>query len=212
MSVGVLRPLALFLFVFIPKWAEIYIIKQADPARKENIIMFKTIITGAIISKGYGEAPALKFSDNKNAVNFKIGYRVYDTKAKDNYRYINMAVKAFGSVCERIEKMQLKESSHINIMGRLDEDQWEEDGQKFSRYVIIAEEIEYASSDSGKSNGNGNGKSAGNTNNAGSAAPAQNGQGQQAVAAPQQGGQTGMPSGFTGYENVGENNPFFPGN
>ena len=173
--------------------------------------MFKVIITGAIISKGYEGAAAFRFSENKNAVNFKIGYRVYDTKAKDNYRYINMAVKAFGSVCERIEKMQLKESSHVNIIGRMDEDQWEENGQKISRYVIIAEEIEYASSDSGKSNGNGaNGT---NNSNSNSTPPAQNdqGQNQQVPPASQNGEQTGMPPGFTGYENVGNDNPFFPG-
>jgi len=178
--------------------------------------MFKVIVTDAIISKGFEGAPAFRYSDNKNAVNFKVGYRVYDKNAKDNHRFINMAVKAFGSVCERIEKMQLKESSHVNIVGRLDEDQWEENGQKFSRYVIIVDEIEYASSDGGKSNGNGNGNGANKTNGSGSAPPAQNGQGQTATTqnAPtqQQGDQTGMPSGFTGYENIDDGNPFFPGN
>jgi single-stranded DNA-binding protein len=87
------------------------------------------------------------------------------------------------------------------IWGKLDEEQWEENGQKFSRFVIIAEDIEYASSDTGKSNGNG-------TNGANSAPPAQNGNG----TAPQQnttGTQPENPSGFTGFENYGDDNIFY---
>lgn len=184
--------------------------------------MFKAIVTDAIISKGFEGASALRFSENKNAVSFRIGYRVYDKNAKDNHRYINMAVKAFGSVCERAEKMQLKESSRINIVGRNDEEQWDdkETGQKCNRHIIIAEEIEYASSDGAKTNGNGNGNGNGanKTDGAVSAPSVPNGQGQPTAqqntpAAPApQGGQTGMPSGFTGYENIDDGNPFFTGN
>ena len=178
--------------------------------------MFKAIITNAVVSKGYDGAAPFRYSENKNAVQFKIGYRVYDKNAKDNQRYINLAVKAFGGLCERIEKMQLKESSHINIIGRMDEERWEDNGQQHSRFIIIAEEIEYSGSGT-KPNGNGNG-----TGDAGSAPQTQNGQGQPPAppqsqqAAPQghppqnpQNG-SGMPSNFTGYENYGEENPFFP--
>ena len=159
--------------------------------------MIKIFIADAVISKGYKDAPAIRVSENKNAVQFKIGKRVYDKNAKDNHRYINLAVKAFGSLCERIEKMQLKESSHINLTGRLDEEQWDdENGQKISRFVIIAEDIEYASS------GNG----------AGSGSPLQNGNGTAAPSVQQppstQGEQAGNPSGFTGYGSFGGNDYF----
>ena len=180
--------------------------------------MFKTIITDASISKGFESKPALNFNNDKSAVNFKIGYRVYDKKAPDNHRFINFAVKAFSPLSERIEKMKLKEGSRVHIWGKMDEDQWEDNGQKFSRYVIIADDIEYASSDSNKSNGNG-----ANNNGAGSAQPAQNGNGQNAAqqnpqtppTAQQQnssGTQTEMPANFSGFDTFGndETNAFFP--
>lgn len=193
--------------------------------------MNKAIITNASVSKGFDGAPALRYSENngaKTAVQFKIGYRVYDSRATNNHRYVNFAVKAFGGVCERVEKMQLKEGSFVNILGRLDEETWEDEGQKHSRTVIIIDDIEFASS------GNGNGKQNGNgTNGANGAGPApsapngqgaqpQNTQGQQYAQPPTaqppqqshntQGDQMGMPSGFTGYSGFGDENPFFPGN
>lgn len=88
--------------------------------------MFKVIATDVVISKGYDGAPALKFSENGESVRFRIGKKVYDTRAENNTRWVNLSVKAFGPVCERIKKMQLKENSFINILGRLDEDVWED--------------------------------------------------------------------------------------
>ena len=83
--------------------------------------MFKVIATDAVISKGYDGAPALKYSEGGESVRFRIGKKVYDTRAKNNHRWVNLSVKAFGAVCERIKKMQVKEGSFINILGRLDE-------------------------------------------------------------------------------------------
>lgn len=88
--------------------------------------MLKVFATDVVISKGYDGAPALKFSEKGDSVRFRIGKKVYDTRANNNYRWVNLAVKAFGTVCERIKKMQLKESSYVNIVGRLDEDVWED--------------------------------------------------------------------------------------
>ena len=109
--------------------------------------MFKVIATDVIISKGYDGAPALKFSENGDSVRFRIGKRVYDSRAENNQRWINMSVKAFGGLCERIKKMQLKESSFVNILGRQDEDVWEDPTthEKRSTMVIILDEIEYTS-------------------------------------------------------------------
>ena len=195
--------------------------------------MIKAIITNAVVSKGYNGASALTFSGKDGtttAVQFKIGHRVYDSRAEGNHRYINLAVKAFGPLCERIEKMKIKESSYVNLTGRLDEEIWEEDGQKRSRFVVIVEDIEYASNGS-----KGNGSNGANGANAAGPVPAaQSGQGtapsqgapppaqaapstQPPPAAPPpqqqqtQGDQTGMPPNFTGYESFGGENPFFPG-
>ena len=95
--------------------------------------MFKVIATDVVISKGYDGAPALKFSENGESVRFRIGKKVYDTRAESNTRWVNISVKAFGPVCERIKKMQLKESSFINILGRLDEDVWEDTARRMRK-------------------------------------------------------------------------------
>ena len=147
--------------------------------------MFKAIVTGAVISKGFDGAPAFRISENGGPVQFKIGKSVYDKNAENNKRYINIAVKAFGAVGERIGTMKLKEGSYINICGRLDEDVWEDNGQKKSRFVIIADEIEFSGG-----NGNGNG-----TKNESSAPSAANKSTRNNQAASNE-----MPPGFKGYE------------
>ena len=86
--------------------------------------MIKTIITGAVISQGYDNAPTLKFSEKGDAVRFRIGKKVYDPKEEDNHRWINLPVKAFGALCDRVRKMKLQAGSYVNLLGRLDEDEW----------------------------------------------------------------------------------------
>lgn len=109
--------------------------------------MFKAIVTDAVISKGYEGTPALRFSENNDSVRFRIGKKVYDPKAENNTRWINVNVKAFGPICERIKKMQLKESSFVNLIGRLDEESrtGQNSNENRSQIVIILDEIEYAS-------------------------------------------------------------------
>lgn len=70
--------------------------------------MFKVIATDVVISKGYDGAPALKFSENGESVRFRIGKKVYDTRAENNTRWVNLSAKAFGPVCERIKRCSLK--------------------------------------------------------------------------------------------------------
>ena len=108
--------------------------------------MFKAIVTEAVISKGFDGAPAFRFSENGDSVRFRFGKKVYDSKAENNTRWVNMAVKAFGPACERIKKMQLKEGSLVNLIGRLDEENWEDQNTREtkSQTIIILDEIEYA--------------------------------------------------------------------
>lgn len=156
--------------------------------------MFKVIATDVVISKGYDGAPALKFSENGESVRFRIGKKVYDTRAENNTRWVNLSVKAFGPVCDRIKKMQLKESSFINILGRLDEDVWEDSTthEKRSAMVVILDEIEYCSSGGGKQK----------TEEAGEQP--------RAAAAPAKAASNGeMPGNFTGFEPFGGVNSFF---
>ena len=78
---------------------------------------------------------------------FRIGAKQYDTRAENNTRWINISVKAFGHICERIRKMDLKEGSYINLVGRLDEDNWtdQKTGETRSAMVIILDDVEFAS-------------------------------------------------------------------
>ena len=55
--------------------------------------MLAVLITGAVVSKGYQEEPAVKFSDNGKAVWFRVGKKVYDSQAEDNRRWVNLNVK-----------------------------------------------------------------------------------------------------------------------
>ena len=108
--------------------------------------MIKTIITGAVISQGYDNAPALKFSEKGDAVRFRIGEKVYDPKEEGNHRWINLPVKAFGNLCDRVKKMKLQAGSAVNLLGRLDEDAWtDKGGEPHRTMVIVLDEIEYAS-------------------------------------------------------------------
>ena len=109
--------------------------------------MLKVFATQVVVSRGYDGAAAIRFSEKGDAVRFRIGKKVYDPNAENNARWVNLAVKGFGPVCERIRKMQLKDGSFVNLIGRLDEDVWEDQQthEKRSAMVIILDAIEYAS-------------------------------------------------------------------
>lgn len=162
--------------------------------------MLKVFATDVVISKGYEGAPALKFSEKGDSVRFRIGKKVYDTRANNNYRWVNLAVKGFGTACERIKKMQLKEGSYVNIIGRLDEDVWEDPTthEKRSAMVVILDEIEYCFSGGNKPKESG--ETAPGQQTTANPAP-------EANAAPA--AQSSEDSNFTGYEPFGGVNSFF---
>lgn len=115
--------------------------------------MLKLVATQAVVSKGYNGAPALTFSEEGNFVRFRIGRKKYDPRAENNTRWVNLSVKAFDSMCERVKKMKLKEGSYVSLVGEFDMDSWQDSntGENKSGPVIILEDIEYAFS-GGKSN------------------------------------------------------------
>ena len=86
--------------------------------------MFKVFATDVIVSKGYANQSAVRFSEDGKIVRFRIGKKVYDKNAENNTRWFNVSVKGFGPIAERIQKMQLKEGSLIHISGTLDEESW----------------------------------------------------------------------------------------
>lgn len=183
--------------------------------------MFKIIVTDAGVSKGYDGAPAIRFFDGEGggaqSCRFRIGKRVYDSRCDNNHRWINLSVKAFGEACERIKKMKLKEGSFVNIIGRYDEETWDDatTHEKRSAPVIIVDEIEYCYSGSGSKTGQESGAGAPQAGGGAYPSPTPQAQGQTG-AAPQaqpQGQGTSpdaMPDNFTGFENFGgAENPFF---
>ena len=166
--------------------------------------MLKVFATQVIISKGFEDKPAVNITRTNDAsvVRFRIGKKVYDPKAEDNTRWLNYSVKGFGAIADRVEKMQLKEGSVINVFGRLDEDVWEDANthEKKSATVIILDEIEYASSGPRRDNGN---QASGQQNNA-----AGNGNTSNQASAPAPANTGNSEGGFTGYEAF-SGNPFF---
>lgn len=108
--------------------------------------MIKVFITSARVSAGYNGGEAVTFSgDNNSFAKFRIGVKIYDKNAEGNNRWLNYNVKAFGPIAERVGRMKLAAGSHINVVGRFDEDSWtdKETGESRTAPVIYLEEIEY---------------------------------------------------------------------
>ena len=179
--------------------------------------MLKMIVTGAIVSKGYNENPAIRFFDNEKGgqtATFRIGQKVFDSRAENNHRWINLTVKAFGEICERIKKMKLKEGSYINLIARYDEDSWEdrETGAPRTAPVLILDEIQYSGSGGGQKNGkNANGEVGGTEDPSADASDQPSGTPSQRMGyQPSSQPAPSLPGNFTGYENFGsQENPYF---
>ncbi len=162
-------------------------------------------ITNAVISKGYNGAPALNFTQNGESkfVRFRIGSSVYDKNAENKRRYVNLSAKAFNGTAARIESMKLDAGKYVNIVGRYDEETWDDQTthEKKSAPVLIVDEIEFCSGGNGGNGSGGNGQQ----NGEGHSASSPVGKGD-TPAAP-----NGQPGNFTGYEGFGGPNPYFPG-
>ena len=133
---------------------------------------------------------------------------------------VNLKIKAFGEICERIKKMKLKEGSVVTIFGDYDEERWtdKESKEKRSSPVINLDDIQYSYSGSGQKKGqnggaDGTGQGTQQDYPTGQSQPSSypaTGQSQPPAAPPASSG--AMPQGFTGYESFsGGNNPYFPG-
>lgn len=119
--------------------------------------MVTVVASEVFVCKGKDNEPGLKYAKNGQAVQFNISWKVYDPNAEGESRLIFYHVKAFGQVCERIKKMNVKEGSCINFVGRLDEDVWEDrnTGGINHRNTIILSDIEYARSGGKSKDGQG---------------------------------------------------------
>ena len=154
--------------------------------------MLKMIVTGAIVSKGYNENPAIRFFDNEKGgqtATFRIGQKVFDSRAENNHRW-------------------------INLIARYDEDSWEdrETGAPRTAPVLILDEIEYSGSGGGQKNGkNANGEVGGTEDPSADASDQPSGTPSQRMGyQPSSQPAPSLPGNFTGYENFGsQENPYF---
>ena len=167
--------------------------------------MIKMFVTGALVSKGFNGADALRFSENTEnpSVRFRVGVRVYDKRAENSHRFVNINVKAFNYLVSRIKDMKLDAGTYVNMIGRYDDEPWQDQAtnEKKSTPVLIADDIEFCYS-------GGNGKQNGESNGADKASAASGIQEQK----PQTAGYKQAPQNFTGFEGFGGANPYFPEN
>ena len=125
--------------------------------------MMKIFISDAVVSRGYDGAPAIRLFNSENGGEFavfQVGIRKYDSRAENNHRWVNLKVKAFGDLCERIKKMSLKEGSFISLCGDYDEERWmdKDTGEGRSAPVIVLDDIKFSHTGGQKKEQNGNGR------------------------------------------------------
>ena len=128
--------------------------------------MMKIFISDAVVSRGYDGAPAIRLFNSENGGEFavfQVGIRKYDSRAENNHRWVNLKVKAFGDLCERIKKMSLKEGSFISLCGDYDEERWtdKDTGEGRSAPVIVLDDIKFSHTGGQKKEQNGNGQDTG---------------------------------------------------
>ena len=202
--------------------------------------MMTIFISDAIVSKGYDGAPAIRFFNSENGGEFavfQIGKRKYDARKENNHRWVNLKVKAFGDICERIKKMKLKEGSVVSLTGDYDEERWTDknSGETRSAPVISLDDIKFSYSGGQKKDQPGDAQESGGQGQQVGYPTPQGQQGypttqgqqgyppapqgypgvpQQAAGAPapqQEATVPPMPSNFTGFESFsGASNPYFP--
>ena len=109
--------------------------------------MNKVAFIDVVISNGYNKEPAVRFNDESTGFSFRFGDKIYDPKAENNTRWLNMTAKGFGNICKTVQKMKLSGGSHVTMFGKLTEEEWIDNatGEEKRRLVFVADEIFYAS-------------------------------------------------------------------
>lgn len=143
------------------------------------------VLNDVFVNKGYNNEAAIKFGEKGTSAYFQVSERVYDKSSENNHKYINYDVKVFDPLVKRIKDMGLKEGSRIHMVGRIDEESWEDSETKKTRRkkVVILDKIDYGylpkeaiengnggQNGGGGQNGYGNGGQNGNGYNGGQGA------------------------------------------
>lgn len=112
--------------------------------------MIKMFIDNAIITKPYNsEEPAVAIGTTSNGnpyCRFRIGVSIYDTNYQNNRRWINFTVSGYDAIPGRVEKMGLKEGSHISLVGSFDQKSYTNNqGEEKSYLDIRLDDISFSS-------------------------------------------------------------------
>ncbi len=113
--------------------------------------MVKVFGANAIVGKNGSddENPVQEFSEGKIA-SIRVGYTVFDPTMEGEKRWVNVTLKAFGTMAERLKNMKLRRGSNVCFSGELDISEWEKDGVKKSAPVIVLADIRYQNGGSKK--------------------------------------------------------------
>lgn len=122
--------------------------------------MIKMFIDNAIITRSYNsDEPAVAIGTTSNGnpyCRFRIGVSIYDTNSQNNRRWINFTVSGYDAIPARVEKMGLKEGSHISLVGSFDQRSYTNNqGEEKSYLDIRLDDISF-SSFGGSKNSDGN--------------------------------------------------------
>lgn len=113
--------------------------------------MLKVFGADVVVSKDFDNEDPVWVSENGKVVSFHFGEQKYDTRAKDNKRWINMTAKASGDLVDRIKNMKLKVGSTLIISGDLDVEKGEGAKGKWTEVIVWLTDIKYQYTGSGKS-------------------------------------------------------------
>ena len=111
-----------------------------------------TIEQKALVSKGYENSEALKFSETGESVCFRVSIPHYDANAEDKTYWENATLKAYGSVCEEIKRLGVKAGSWISFVGKkiIGTFPDNETGEIKKKIFIKVLDVSYASSGNGR--------------------------------------------------------------
>ena len=129
------------------------------------------ILENAVISRGYGDNPAIRFNDGEKGslARFSVGKKMYHPRADDKTKWVNLQVKTDRpDLIEQIKRMQLKEGSWVNLKGEVKIEAWQDQTTKEEKegYVMYLASVSYAGGGASKAKNSDNGSNVEETSEA----------------------------------------------
>lgn len=114
------------------------------------------ILDNVVISKGYGDNPAIRISNGEKGslARFSVGKKMYHPRNDDKTKWANIQVKTDRpDLIEQIKRMQLKEGSWVNLKGEIRVEAWQDQTTKEEKegFVLYLASVSYSGSSSVKS-------------------------------------------------------------